>query len=171
MVEGQEVTDEEISDYYNENIDSFKVQPGADVKHILFTDETTGEADAKAARELVLQGKTFDEIAAMDEYKDKCTTEDLGFQQFENNTSLVEEFVEGFKNLKEGEVSEPVKTSYGWHLIEISNIQNEEVTKTLDEVKDEIKENLLSTKENNKYTEELEKLKEDTKIKKYENRI
>ena len=45
------------------NVSSYVLEPGAYVKHILFTDETTGEVDAKAARELVLQGKTFEEIA------------------------------------------------------------------------------------------------------------
>ena len=170
MVADVTVSDEEIQEYYNENIDSYKLNPGADVQHIVFTDETTGEADAKAARELVLQGKTFDEIAAMDEYKDKCKAESLGHQDFENNTLLVSEFVDGFKNLPEGQVSEPVKTSHGWHLILNTNINTETVTESLDEVKDEIKNTILYNKKNEEYTNKLEKYKEEMNIKIYEDK-
>ena len=47
MIEGVEATDDEIKSYYDEHISEFKVNPGADVKDLVFTDEKTAEADAK----------------------------------------------------------------------------------------------------------------------------
>ena len=171
MLEDVEVSDKEIEDYYNKNIDSYKINPGAYVTHILFSDKTTGHDDAVAARELVLQGKTFEEIAAMDEYKDKCTTEDLGHQDFENNSSLVSEFVDGFKNLPEGQVSEPVQTSYGWHLILTSKINTEETTQSLDDVKDSVKSTELANKKSEEFDKRIEKYKKKMNVKIYEDRL
>lgn len=171
MVKDVKVTDKDIEEFYNKNIDSYTLNPGAYVTHVVFTDESTGEADAKAARELVLQGKTFEEIAEMDEYKDKCKYEDLGHQDFENNSSLVSEFVDGFKNLPEGQVSEPVKTSYGWHLILTSNINSESVTQSLDDVKDEVESTVLNEKKSEEYTKKLKKYKKEIGVKTYKDRI
>ena len=171
MLEDVTVSDDEIKEYYDENVSSYVLEPGAYVKHILFTDETTGEVDAKAARELVLQGKTFEEIAEMDEYKDKCQTSDLGHQVFEDNANLVTEFVDGFKNLPEGEVSEPVKTSYGWHLIINTKVNKEEVTQTLDEVKDSISNTLLNEKKSSEFDSRIEKLEKEMEVKIYTDRF
>ena len=170
MLEDVEASDEECQKYYDDNIDQYKVNPGAEVKHILFTDATEGEAQAKAARELAVSGKTFDEIAAMDEYKDKCQSEDLGHQDFEN-TQMVEEFVNAFKGLPENEISQPVKTQFGWHLILNTKINKEEVTKTYDEVKEQVKTTVLNTKKGDKYKELIEQYKEDIGVKIYEDRI
>ena len=170
MVADVTVSEEEIENYYNEHIDEYKINPGADVTHIVFTDKETGESDAKAARELYLQGKTLEEISEMDEFKNKCKLENLGHQDFENNTTLVSEFVEGFKNLPEGQISEPVKTSYGYHLIINSNVNTEERTQTLDEVRDSISEVLLNEKKNEVYNEKLEEYKKSMNIKIYEDR-
>ena len=171
LLEDVKASDKEIEEYYNKNIDSFKVNAGADVTHILFSDKTTGKQDAEAARQLVLQGKTFKEIAEMDEYKDKCTTEDLGHQDFENNTTLVTEFVEGFKNLPEGQVSEPVQTSYGWHLILTSNINTEAKTKTLEEAKDEVESAVLNQKKSDEFDKKIKKFKKEMNVKIYEDRL
>lgn len=169
ITEDASVTDEEVQKYYSENIDSYKVKPGGDVTHLLFTDKENGKEEALAAKKLVEQGKTFEEIAAMDEYKDKCTYQDLGYQPYEN-TSYAAEFVDAYNKLPAGQVSDPVQTSFGWHLIIINNINTEEKTKTFDEVKDEIKETLLTNKKNELYTKKIEKLKKDFKIKTYDNR-
>lgn len=170
IVKDVKVTDDEVKKYYEENQSSYVTKPGANITHIVFTDETTGESDAKAARELVLQGKTFDEVAAMDEYKDKSKSEDLGYVEYDS-TSYDSDFMAGIQDLQEGQVSEPVKSSFGWHLIIATGIQKEEVTKTYDEVKDEIKSSLLSTKQQDKYKSKMKKYKKELKVKTYEDRL
>ena len=169
ITEKAEVKDTEVEEYYNSNISNYKVGAGGNVSHLLFADKEKGEQQAKDAKKLTEEGKSLEEISKMDEYKDISKYEDLGFQPYEN-TSLVKEFVDGYKNLAEGTISEPVQTSFGWHLILINGITKEEKTQPFDEVKDTIKEQLLSTKQNDLYTKKVEKLKKKFKIKTYDDR-
>ena len=171
LLENVKASDKEIEDYYNKNIDNYKVNAGADVTHILFTDKTTAKQDADSARQLILQGKTFKEITEMDEYKDKCSTEDLGHQDFENNTKIEEAFVNGFKNLPAGQLSEPVQTSYGWHLILTSNINTEPKTRTLEEAKDDVKEAVLAQKKSTEFDKKIKEFKKKLGAKIYEDRL
>ena len=171
MIEGVEATDDEIKSYYDEHISEFKVNPGADVKDLVFTNENTAEADAKAARQLVDQGKSLEDISKMDDYKEKCTYEDLGHQDYSNNQSLAEEFVNAFKDLKDGETSQPSKQSKGWYLITVSNSNAEERTKTLDEVKEQVKATELQTNQQNKFKELIEQYKTDLNAEVFEDRI
>ena len=163
-------TDKEIKAYYNKNLENYVKQPGANVVHLLFADSDEGHKEALAAKELILQGKTLKEVSEMNEYKDKCTYEDLGYQVFDNNTTLVSDFVNGFKNLPEGQVSDPVETSYGWHLIMTSGVNKEAKQQTLDEVKDDISSTLLYNKKSEEYSTKLEKYKEELKVKIYDDR-
>lgn len=171
LVEDVKVSDSEIQSYYNKNISSYKVEPGADVTHIVFTDKTTGEADAIVARKLYLAGKSLDEIAAMDQFKNKCKKEDLGYQNYNNNSSLVAEFVNGFKDLPAGQISEPVKTSFGWHLILTSNVNTTETTQTLDQVRDKVKETVLNNKQSTQYKKKIAKYKKSLNVKTYTDRL
>lgn len=164
-------TDKEIETYYNENLENYVKQPGANVVHILFADSDEGKQEALAAKELVLQGKTLKEVSEMDQYKGKCTYEDLGYQVFDNNTTLVSDFVNGFKDLPEGQVSDPVETSYGWHLIMTSGVNKEAKQQTLDEVKKDISNTLLTKKKSEEYSTKLEKYKEELNVKIYDDRL
>lgn len=169
ITEKAEVKDKEVEEYYNSNIAKYKIGAGGNVSHLLFNDKEKGEQLAKDAKKLTQEGKTLEEISKMDKYKDVSKYEDLGFQPYEN-TGLVQEFVDGYKNLAEGTISDPVKTKFGWHLILINGISKEEKTQPFAEVKDTIKEELLSTKKNDLYTKKMEKLKKKFDIKTYDDR-
>ena len=170
ITEKAEVKDKEVEEYYNSNIAKYKIGAGGNVSHLLFNDKEKGEQLAKDAKKLTQEGKTLEEISKMDKYKDVSKYEDLGFQPYEN-TGLVQEFVDGYKNLAEGTISDPVKTKFGWHLILINGISKEEKTQPFAEVKDTIKEELLSTKKNDLYTKKMEKLKKKFDIKTYDELI
>ena len=111
------ITDEEIEEYYDENVFG-----DIDTKHILVKvgdgeDDLKDEDAKKLAEEIISKlddGMTFDE--AKEEYKDKITFEELGYQAF--NASLESAYMEEMKELENGEYSsEPVKTSYGYHIV------------------------------------------------------
>lgn len=169
MVEDAEATDDEIEKYYNDNLDSYKEKPGAYVTHLLFTGDD-GEAKAKKAQGYAKQGKSLEDISKMDEFKGSCTYEDLGHKNFENS-GLVTEFENAFKALPAGQVSDPVKTSYGWHIIYNTKVNAEEKTPTLDEVKDQVKEAVLSTKKQDLYNDKMEEYKEKYKTETYEDKL
>ena len=155
------VSDEEIQKYYDEHLDSFKT---ATVSHILIKDEEK----AKEIRERAVNGEDFATLAK--EYSEDTGTKEnggsLGTVTYDT-TQYVQEFAEAFKKLNEGEISEPVKSDYGYHIIKVTDIKQ----KTLDEAKDSIKTTLEDEKKSEIYTSSIEQWKKDYKVKTYENRL
>ena len=171
MIKDVTVSDEEIEQYYNDNIDKYTVKAGANAKHILF--ETEEEAqDAKAK---IDSGETtFEDLFA--EYEGNASSgtkplaEDLGYVENEQE-NFDTDFLAGFKTLKEGEVSAPVKSSFGYHIIKVEGVQTEDKVTPLDDVKDSIKSTLLSEKQEEVYNSTLEEWKKDLNVKLYEDRL
>ena len=183
MVADVQVSDEDAKKYYDENINSFKVGPGAEVTHLLFkineyeTDEAKKEADyakalenAKKAREKALAGTSLEDLSKSDEFKEISIYQDLGHVNFENS-GMVKEFDDAFKVLPKGQISEPVKTSFGYHIILNTDTNSEEKTQSFDEVKDQIKQHLLQQKQQTVYSEKLEQFRKEAKVKIYEDKI
>lgn len=155
------VTDEEIKTYYDENKDGFKE---ATVSHILISDE----AKAKEIREKAVNGEDFATLAK--EYSEDTGTKEnggsLGTVVY-NSTKYMAEFMEGVRATKNNEISELVKSSYGYHIIKVTDYKE----RTLDESKDSIKTTLENQKKNELYTSTIEQWKKDYKVKTYENRL
>ncbi|WP_236906232.1 peptidylprolyl isomerase [Clostridium isatidis] len=155
------VADEEIKTYYNENTDSFK---SATVSHILVSDE----AKANELRERALKGEDFATLAK-ENSEDTGTKEkggSLGTVTYDS-TQYVTEFMTAVKALKEGEISEPVKSTYGYHIIKAENVKVD----SLEDKKEEIKTTLENEKKNELYTTKIEEWKEQYKVKTYEGRL
>jgi foldase protein PrsA len=72
--------------------------------------------------------------------------------------------------LQEGQISAPIQTQYGFHIIK--TIKKEEYPiKKFEDVKEEIKAQLLDQAKNSQYTETVKKWKDDAKVKYYENNL
>lgn len=119
---------DELSKYYNENKEVFKYD-GVSAKHILLmTQKENGEQMTEAeikevekkANDIynqIIKGEDFDKL--MNEY-----SQDPGLATNPNGYiftkgEMVKEFEDTAYALKEGEVSKPVKTSYGYHIIKL----------------------------------------------------
>ena len=162
------VTDDEVQKYYDENKDTtFTVGAGATVAHILVADEATAK-DLKAKLDAGADFATLAKENSLDTGT-KDNGGSLGFVPYDT-TQLVTEFVNGFKNLKEGEVSAPVKSQYGYHLIKATGLKGSEVM-TFGEVKDKIKAALLKQKQGTAFNSTIEKWKIDLKVKTYEDKL
>ena len=147
-----ELTDEEIQDYYDENIFGDMT-----VRHILIkpdtdtdaSDEDQEKAEEKAKKEAeniikkLDKGEKFEDLAK--EYSDdEGTKEDGGLLENFSKDSVVTEFWDASYKLKDGEYTkEPVKSEYGYHVI--LRVSQKEKPK-LKEVKDTIKETLVTNK-------------------------
>lgn len=169
MVKDIIASEEELKEFYDENKDALKQAPGATVTHIVFSGDNA-EEQAKKAKDLVTSGKTLKEISEMDEFKETGKLEELGHVNFENS-GLVTEFEEAFKVLPVDTVSEPVKTSFGWHLIFNTEVNTEDVYPTFEEQKDEIENQVLNLKKQDEYTKKLEEYKEEMKVEIFENKL
>ena len=137
------ISDKDVEKYYNDN-----VYGDINTKHILVkVDSSASDEDKKAAEDLAKEiisklndGKSFDEVK--DEYKDKITYEELGYKSY--NANLESAYMDAMQKLDNNSYSkEPVKTSYGYHVIYRIDQKDKP---TLDDVKDEIIDSLVSEK-------------------------
>lgn len=159
-----EVTDKEINTYYED-----EVYGDINTKHILVKVDSSASDDEKTeaenlAKEIISkldEGKTFDEVK--EEYKDQITYEELGYKSY--NAALEEAYKNEMKNLKDGEYSkEPVKTSYGYHVVYRIDQKDKP---SLDDIKDQIKEEIADEKisnDQNLYYIALDKMRKDANL-------
>ncbi len=140
------------------------------VRHILIQLKPT-EADAEATRKMlaairdsIVQGKaTFEEMAK--KYSDDETTKNNGgnLGWFEVDQLQIPEFKEAIKNLRVGEISEPFRTRYGFHIVKL--VDRREAGKlTLDKDWQQIEQMALNYKRTKKFREWVESLRKDTYI-------
>lgn len=159
------VTDQQIKDYYNSNQTQFTEKPDRmHVEHVLLN----SEADAKKVRERLVKGEDFAKVAkeVSIEPAAKQSGGDLGFINY-TDQNYDKTFMTAALSLKEGVLSEPVQTQYGWHIIKV--IKKEEYpVKSLDSVKSEIKATLLNQAQQAKFQSSLEQWKKDAKVKYYD---
>ncbi|EDS76206.1 peptidil-prolyl cis-trans isomerase [Clostridium botulinum C str. Eklund] len=147
-----ELTDKEVEDYYNANKDNFVVGEMISAKHILVDTEEL----AKEVTEEIKNGMTFSDAATKySTCPSKAQGGNLG--KF-GKGQMVPEFEEAAFNLEIGKISEPVKTQFGYHLIEVEDKQ-EATKKSFDEVRDLIRTNLLQERQKVKYATTVEELK------------
>jgi len=138
------VSDADVAAYYQENIASFTEVEKRRVSHILIgfsEDDSDSEATAKTQAEAVLvrlsQGESFSELAK-ELSTDTFSGENGGDLDFIEPGVMGDSFDEAaFALTTIGDITELVKTSFGYHVIKLTELQPE-VIKSLADVKDEL---------------------------------
>jgi peptidyl-prolyl cis-trans isomerase C len=125
------VTDEEMQKVYDEAAKSMTAEEEVHARHILV--ET--EDEAKAIVEQVKGGADFAALAK-EKSKDPGAADggDLGYFV---KGQMVPEFSEVAFKMYAGQVSNPVKTQFGWHVIKVEDRRNRAMPE-FDKVKDQI---------------------------------
>ena len=149
------VTDDEIKAYFEENKDSLAQSEQVQASHILVKTEKEATAILKELKD----GADFAKLA-----KEKSTDTgsaveggDLGLF---GKGEMTEAFEKAAFALKVGDISEPVESEYGYHIIKVTD-KKEAKKATLEDNKETIKETLLKQKVQTEYTSWLdEKFKE-----------
>lgn len=153
-----EVTDEEIETYFKENKETFDTVEQVDARHILVEDEALANDLYKQLKD----GADFAELAKEHSTDGSAAMGgDLGFFP---RGQMVAEFDEKAFAMEVGEISEPVKTKFGYHIIEKLD-KKEAKEATLEDHKEEIKEKLFETKMQTEYVSWLEEKREKYDIK------
>lgn len=135
------VSDKDAKKYFDEHKETL-----AQVKasHILVADENT----ANEVKKKIDDGADFAELAK--EYsKDTANSNKGGDLGYFTKDKMVKEFADKAFSMKKGEVSEPVKTSYGYHIIKVDDKKD-----NADSLKDDISKAL----NDKKYSDYLTKL-------------
>ncbi len=115
-VERVRVTDEEVQKYFEENKEQFAPEMTFNASHILV--ET--EEQAAEIAEQIKSGEITFEDAAM-QYS-SCPSKANGGSLGEfGHGQMVPEFEAACEALEEGELSAPVQTQFGWHIIKLAS--------------------------------------------------
>jgi len=156
-----EITDEELQTYFDENKDTFATAEQVQASHILVADEAT----ANEVKSKLDAGEDFSTLAK--EYStDTTTAESGGDLGYFSSGDMVAEFEEVAFALGVDEISAPVKTEYGYHIIKVVDHQ-EAKEANFEDSKEEITDTLMSDKMSTEYTVWLEELKEEYEITNY----
>ncbi len=157
-----QVTNDEVQEYYDNNQATYSVEKTVEARHILIrldenappekVEEIKTEADriAKEARE---GKKDFSELAK--NYSEDSTKDKGGYLGKFVKEAMVKPFSDKAFSMNPGEISDPVRTQFGWHIIKVENIYPA-TTKTLAEVEPKIRRNLIEEKARNIAYDEAE---------------
>ncbi len=151
------VSDSDAKTYYEANKDKFKEPEKIKVSHIL----VDSEAEAKDILAKLNGGADF---ATLAKEKSKCPSKDKGGDLgLLAKGQTVPEFEQAAFALQPGQLSGVVKTQFGYHIIIVTERQPEKEL-SFDEVKDQLKQMLLSQKQKERFESLLKELKDRNKV-------
>ncbi len=148
------VDEEEITDYYDSSIAEFKTEKTVEARHILIkldpdADETTdlaAKTRAEAIAKMAKTGQNFAELAKT--YSEGPTKDGGGYLGKFQQSQMVKPFADQAFSMAAGEISEPVKTQFGWHVIKVESVE-EATTRTLEQSRNQIIDTLTDRKARN----------------------
>lgn len=145
--------DEEIKKYYEDNKDKLVSEESVSASHIL----VDSEEKALSLLDEIKSGKISFEDAARN--NSTCPSKDNGGNLGEfTKGQMVPEFDKAVFSMAVGEISAPVKTQFGYHIIKL-NAKNEAKEYAFDEIKEELRGAVDKEKQQKAYQSKLNQLK------------
>jgi peptidyl-prolyl cis-trans isomerase C len=148
------VSDQEVKDYYNKHKEDFATTSQIRASHILVKTED----EANKVLERLKKGEKF-ETLARELSLDKASAKHGGDVGFFGRGQMVPEFERAAASLKVGQISEPVKTQFGYHIIKVTGRKTGPVL-PFDRVKEVIAQKLAGERQKeafDKYIDEIRK--------------
>jgi peptidyl-prolyl cis-trans isomerase C len=151
------VSDEDMKKFYEQNKDKFKSGEQIKASHIL----VKTEKEAKDVLAKLKSGGNFEELAKKNSVDSSSAKGgDLGWF---GKGSMVPAFEKAALALKEGQISEVVKSDFGFHIIKLTGKRAAGV-RPFEEVKEQIKGAIMPTKQQEIFQKIKEELKKTAKI-------
>jgi len=138
------ISEDQLKDYYEDNLDTFREKKQVKARHILFMlaenaskeEEDKIKQKATAVLQQARAGADFGELAKKNT-EDPSGKENGGDLGYFSQGQMVKPFEEAAFKLKKDEISDLVRTSFGYHLIKVEDVK-EAKTKSLEEARAEI---------------------------------
>jgi len=155
------VEEEDIRDYYDSNPEKFENPKTVQARHILIkVDQDAKPEEVENARQraedvfkMAKEGQDFAALARQySEGPTKTKGGDLGTFRRE---AMVKPFADKAFSMKAAEISEPVRTRFGWHIIKVEKV-NPAKTLSLDEAREDIRKTLKAERSKNLAYDEAE---------------
>ena len=148
------VTDAAKRKTYDEFVAQSKPETEVHARHILV------DSEAKA-KEIAAKAKAGADFAKLAKENSKDSAEDGGDLGYFTKDQMVPEFADAAFKLDKGQVSDPVKTQFGWHVIKVEDKRQKPVP-TFEQVSDQIDQFLIRKAQSDLVT----KLRADAKVEK-----
>lgn len=151
-------TEEEVRSYYEEHKEEFREPHQVAASHILVDTEEL----ARSVKARLDAGESFNDLAME---LSNCPSKEVGgaLGLFERGR-MVPEFEEVAFEMSLGEISEPVKTQFGYHIIQVDNIKPEGI-QPYNKAKQKIAGDLYNQKKQQAYDEYTNRLREQYEVK------
>jgi len=151
-------TDDALAAYLEANVSQYDSPESIRAAHILVPDEAT----AQDVYEQLLAGADFAELAG--EYSEDASNKDQGgdLNWFERGF-MVPEFDEAAFALEVGEISQPVQTQFGYHIIQLTD-RRAAFVPTLDDIKDEIRDAYIAEQKSERFSDWYKDLRAASEI-------
>ncbi len=141
------VSESNIKDYYQEHPEDFKTPQKVEARHILIKiDQDAEEEKVTAAQkkaqqiyEMAVKDQDFEKLAK--QYSEGPSKEGGGYLGIFEKKAMVKPFADKAFSMKPGEISNPVRTRFGWHIIKVV-AKFDASTQTLEQVSGKIKKEL-----------------------------
>ncbi len=151
------VSDEDMKKFYEQNKDKFKSGEQIKASHIL----VKTEKEAKDVAAQLKAGGNFEELAKKSSVDSSSSKGgDLGWF---GKGSMVPAFEKAALALKEGQISDVVKSDFGFHIIKLTGKRPAGI-RPFEEVKEQIKGAIMPTKQQEVFQKIKEELKKTAKI-------
>lgn len=134
------VSDGEAKAYYESQVKALPAEEEVQARHIL----VDTEAKAKELAEKVTKGEDFAKLAT-ENTNDGASRADGGMLGYFGKGQMVPEFEQAAFSLKPGEISKPVQSQFGWHIIKVED-RRQRPPPSYDEVKDRILGSMIQAK-------------------------
>jgi parvulin-like peptidyl-prolyl isomerase len=149
------VTDSDVQKYYDSHKSTYEQKASRDVRHILVNTKKLAddiEAQLKAGGDFAALAKKYSKDPGSAAQGGKLTV---------SKGQTVPPFDKAAFSLKTNEISKPVKTTYGWHIIEALGPVKPAKQTPLKDVKEQIRQQLLQTKKTDTMTKWVDGVKKD----------
>ena len=160
----EQISEAEALQYYQDRPELFRTEELLSASHFLKMGKTEEEFDqaleaVKSIRQRLEKGEDFTELVRS-ESDDKGNDGNLGTF---GKGRMVPEFEQAAYALKPGELSQPVKTQFGWHLIQLHDRIAAKVT-PFEDIKEKVIEYLTERKKDKVFEAFLDRLKAEATI-------
>jgi peptidyl-prolyl cis-trans isomerase D len=143
------LTDDDIDAYYYGNPEEFRTEKRVKASHILVKVDAGADDALVASKEEEAQklyalatadGADFADLAK--QHSEGPSGKDGGQLGWFTRSQMVQPFAEKAFAMKPGEISAPVKTQFGWHIIKVDGVE-EASTKSLESVRESIRKQII----------------------------
>ncbi len=150
LAESIEVAEDEVRAYYEERAEEYAREERR-AAHILVEAGDEGQETLATIQQRLEEGESFAVLA--EEYSvDTVSAQEGGDLGFAGRGVYDEAFEDALFGLEEGEVSGPVETSFGLHLIKLEEVRRSDVP-AFDELREDLRLELARTKASERFAE------------------